>query len=84
MSNNVLSSLNISDCADLYYLRLNGNKLEKLDLSNNVSLGDVLIPDMPTLEEVCVWAMPFPPAGVTIDTTGSPNVYFTTSCSKKY
>jgi len=38
---------------------------------------------MPTLYEVCVWEMPFPPDDKVdlVDTTGSPNVYFTTDCS---
>ena len=40
------------------------------------------IAEMPTLFEVCVWTLPFPPEGVEVDTTGSPNVYFTTECSK--
>ena len=31
--------------------------------------------------EVCVWEMPFPPEGFELDSTGSPNVYFTTECS---
>ncbi len=37
---------------------------------------------MPSLGQVCVWDIPFPPAGVDVDTTDSPNVYFTTDCSK--
>jgi hypothetical protein len=37
---------------------------------------------MPSLYKVCVWKMPFPPTGVTVDTNGSPNVYFTMDCSK--
>jgi len=36
---------------------------------------------MPSLYKVCVWTMPFPPAGVTVDTTGSKNVYFTMTCN---
>jgi hypothetical protein len=36
---------------------------------------------MPSLHEVCVWITPFPSAFVDVDTTGSPNVYFTTECS---
>jgi hypothetical protein len=38
---------------------------------------------MPSLYKVCVWTMPFPPAGVAVDTTGSPNVYFTMNCKNK-
>jgi rhodanese-related sulfurtransferase len=37
---------------------------------------------MPTLFEVCVWVTPFPPEGLEILSTGSPNVYFTTECSQ--
>jgi hypothetical protein len=37
---------------------------------------------MPSLGEVCVWELPFPPEGMTVHTTGSPNVYFTTECSQ--
>jgi len=36
---------------------------------------------MPTLEEVCVWTMPFPPEGFKLCADGSPNTYFTTDCS---
>ena len=36
---------------------------------------------MLTLTEVCVWEMLFPPAEVDVNTSGSPNVYFTTNCS---
>jgi len=38
--------------------------------------------DMPSLYKVCVWEMPFPPSGVEVFTSNSPNVYFTTDCSK--
>jgi len=37
---------------------------------------------MPGLEKVCVSALPFPPEGVGLCAEGSPNVYFTTECSK--
>jgi hypothetical protein len=64
--------------------------LATLDISNNTRLGPVDytadpyldISCMPTLEEVFVWTMPFPPEGFKIDTTGSPNVYFTMECSR--
>jgi hypothetical protein len=43
----------------------------------------VYINDMPSLYEVCVWELPFPTEEIyDLDTTGSPNVYFTTECSK--
>jgi len=38
--------------------------------------------DMPSLNEVCVWEVPFPPAEVEVDMANSPNITFTTECSK--
>ena len=35
---------------------------------------------MTTLVNVCVWIIPFPPAGVTLLSNLSPNVTYTTSC----
>jgi len=59
-----------------------------LDISNNTALGirwykvtEIDISQMPTLYQVCVWTMPFPPSGVFVNTTGSPNVYFTMDCN---
>jgi len=37
---------------------------------------------MPSLGEVCVWTIPFPPEDMTIDTEDSPKVYFTMECGK--
>lgn len=59
-----------------------GNLLISLDLTKNTSLVTISIDDMPTVVCVSVWELPFPPEGVTVDTSGSPNVFFTTeSCS---
>ena len=67
-----------------------GNQLTALDISKNTSLGDgvgystcfLAIENMPTLGEVCVWTLPFPPEGFNLCMDGSPNVYFTTECSR--
>jgi hypothetical protein len=88
--NNQLSSLDISNNTALTDIDCGGNQLNSLDISNNINLGDNMwesIPDivldsMPTLFEVCVWELPFPPEGVEIEITGSPNINFTTECSK--
>ncbi len=37
---------------------------------------------MPMLTEVCVWILPFPPEGVTVLQGFSPNINFTTTCSR--
>jgi hypothetical protein len=36
---------------------------------------------MSSLNKVCVWGLPFPPAGLTFDKTNSINAYFSTDCS---
>jgi len=64
-----------------------GNQLTSLDISNNHEFGsgwncNLDIRDMPSLTKVCVWVIPFPPEGLNLCSDGSPNVYFTTDCSK--
>ena len=79
--NNQLTSLDVSSNTRLTWLYCGENQLTSLDVSNNTALVTLGLFSMPTLYEVCVWKMPFPPAGVTVDTIGSPNVYFTTECT---
>jgi hypothetical protein len=88
--NNQLTNLDLSNNTALRDINCGGNQLTSLDISQNIYLGETIWPDfddvvldsMPTLYEVCVWELPFPPEGVEIDTTVSPNVFFTTECSK--
>jgi len=80
-SNNQLTKLDISSCAELSWLDVSRKSLTAPDLSRNDSIGegnrvyssgDPILSQMPTLGEVCVWEMPFPPEGLIVDTTGSP------------
>ena len=79
---NQLTSLDVTNNIALFGLICSDNQITSLDVSNNVVLEELNISNMPSLGEVCVWEVPFPPEGVTVDITGSPNVYFTTDCSK--
>ena len=86
-ADNQLTHLNLSNNTALLELKCQGNQLSSLDISKNISIGSVSsdppeldLSQMPTLYQVCVWELPFPPAGVEIDTTGSPNVFFTMDC----
>jgi hypothetical protein len=88
--NNQLSSLDLSGNRALKYIDCGRNLLSSLDLSNNINLGkiwqsipDISLDSMPTLCKVCVWEMPFPPEGLKIEITDSPNQFFTTECSRK-
>ena len=78
---NQLTSLDVSNNILLTVLYCGGNQLTSLDVSNNTVLVTLGLASMPTLYEVCVWEMPFPPGGVSLYTYDSPNVYFTTECS---
>jgi Leucine-rich repeat (LRR) protein len=81
-SSNQLTDLNISDNTAFVFLWCGNNRLTSLDLSNNPEIYHLDLVEMPTLEQVCAWTMPFPPENFDVDTTGSPNVYFTTECSR--
>jgi hypothetical protein len=78
---NQLTSLDVSGCIALDFLDCTGNQLTSMDVSDNTSIQLMIIEEMLTLIEVCVWTMPFPPAGVGVLIFGSPNVYFTTECT---
>ncbi len=80
--NNQLTELNVSSNTVLEGLLCADNQLTNLDVSKNTALNWIHLIDMPSLIEVCVWTTPFPPEGVELDITGSPNVYFTTECSE--
>jgi hypothetical protein len=88
--NNQLTTLDVTSNINLIYIWCGGNQLTTLDISNNTSLGIgagyyscyLKIENMPSLEQVCVWTLPFPPEDLWICAEGSPNVYFTTECSE--
>ena len=79
--NNQLTSLDVSNNTALALLYCVGNQFTRLDVSNNTALVKLRLLNMPSLYKVCVWEIPFPPAGVEVITTGSPNVYFTKDCN---
>lgn len=79
---NQLTSLDFSSNMLLEKLWVYNNQLTGLNVSNNTNLVELDIRSMPTLGQVCVWTMPFPPEGVSVYTTDSPNVVFSTECSK--
>jgi Leucine-rich repeat (LRR) protein len=80
---NQLTSLDVSKNTALIGLDCDENQLTSLDVSKNTDLHWLSLQNMPTLYDVCVWELPFPPADkddYVVDTAGSPNVYFTTDC----
>ena len=76
-NNNLLTALDIAANTALTKMISCGNRLPYLDISNNTGLRLIGFDNMPMLTEVCVWTLPFPPAGVTTLQEFSPNVVFT-------
>lgn len=89
-SNNRLTHLDVSQNPLLGCLDCSSNPMTSLNISINLALdtagcywwyADLIIHSMPTLTQVCVWGLPFPPETLRIDATGSPNIYYTTECT---
>jgi hypothetical protein len=78
-----LKSLDVSNNKKLILLSCGNNPLTKLDISNNTALKQIVFTHNYWLTEVCVWTMPFPPDGVSVNMNHCPDLYFTTDCSKK-
>jgi Leucine-rich repeat (LRR) protein len=81
---NSLTRLDVWDNPLLVELNCRYNLLTSLDVSTNYSIQFFDIGFMPSLYKVCVWRMPSPTSGPSLNyvTTGSPNAYFTTDCNK--
>lgn len=80
-NNNLLSSLDLSNNLQLKRMISCGNQLKHLDVSANNQITLLGIDNMPTLTEVCVWTLPFPPEGVRVLMDFSPNVVFEVNCN---
>jgi len=80
--NNLLTNLDLSANTGLTLMVSCGNQLTMLDISKHTSLTLVGVDNMSMLTEVCVWTLPFPPEGVIVLQGFSPNITFTTTCSR--
>lgn len=78
---NKLNSLDVSNNLSLQNLCCARNDINTLDLSSNIALNTISIWDMPKLTTICVWTLPFPPSGVAVHDSGSPNITYTVDCS---
>jgi len=74
---NNLTNLDVSNCVALNGLACSSNQLTSLNISSNNKLLDLFIQNLPDLYKVCVWVIPFPPAGINVYKEGSPNIFFT-------
>ena len=81
-NNNLLTSLDLSAIKSLSKMISCGNQLTRLDISMHSALRLIGVDNMPMLTEVCVWTLPFPPEGVTVLQGFSPNITYTSTCSK--
>jgi Leucine-rich repeat (LRR) protein len=78
---NQITTLDVSNNTSITYLDCGENQLTDLDVSNNTAIVTMDIYGMPSLNQVCVWVMPFPPNDVFVNSTSSQNVHFTTDCT---
>lgn len=88
-SDNRLWHLDVSANLQLRLLHCGGNPMTALNISTNLALDtaaigygipSLAVNHMPSLKQVCVWDLPFPPEGFIMDTIGSPNITFSTEC----
>lgn len=92
--NNYLTNLDLANRRFLYEVWCGGNQLEYLNLQNNSNIfsegtlspgkdfiGYLDVTNMVTLSQICVDESVYDSIGAHIDTTGSPNVYFTSDCT---
>ena len=81
-NDNQLTSLDVSNNTELETLWGGSNQITTLDVSNNTNITDFHLNNMSTLYKVCVWETFFlSPDDYCLETTGSPNIYFTTDCN---
>lgn len=82
VNNNQLSRLDLSPVASLSTMISCGNQLSYLDISLHTGLTKIGVDNMPMLTTVCVWTLPFPPEGIVVLHGFSPNIEYTTGCSR--
>jgi hypothetical protein len=82
VNNNLLASLELSSITSLSTMISCGNQLGYLDISMHAELTKIGVDNMPMLAEVCVWTLPFPPEGIIVLQDFSPNIQYTTGCSR--
>jgi len=67
-ANTQLTQLDLSGCPNLQILACGGNPLEELDISNSTQLEVIYLGEILNPITVYVWALPFPPEGLTVYT----------------
>lgn len=82
MNNNLFTSIDLSVNTELSTMISCGNQLSYLDISRHSKLTKIGVDNMPMLTDVCVWTLPFPPEGIIVLQEFSPNIVFTTTCSR--
>jgi len=80
-SRTCIGSPDLSNNINLTNLGLNEACISRLDISHNTALEHLGIVRCQSLGEICVWTMPFPPPGVTVNDYESDHIWYTTDCS---
>lgn len=77
---NKLTEIDLSNNESLEELDGCRNFISKIHLCCNNTLSRIQLAEMPSLELVCVWTLPFPPEGVYIDVSGESGITFAYGC----
>jgi Leucine-rich repeat (LRR) protein len=77
---NKLTEIDLSNNESLEELDGCRNFISKIHLCCNNTLSRIQLAEMPSLEQVCVWTLPFPPEGVYIDISGESGITFAYGC----
>lgn len=75
-NNNLLTTLDLSENTQLTRMISCGNQLTSLDVSKNTLITLLGVDNMPMLSVVYVWELPFPPQGMNVLMTYSPQIKF--------
>lgn len=77
---NQLSEIDLSNNEILEELDGCRNFISKIHLCCNSTLCRIQLSEMPSLQRVCVWTLPFPPEGVHMDISGESGITFAHDC----
>jgi Leucine-rich repeat (LRR) protein len=78
---NQLSDIDLSTNKYLETLDACRNFISHIHICCNKALTRIQLSEMPTLTEVCVWKLPFPPEGVSIDIAENTGITFVQNCN---
>lgn len=75
-SKNLLTKLDISKCINITALNCHTNLITYLNITKNTKIFNLVLSNNTSLVDVCVWELPFPPFGVNVYTDNCPSLVY--------